>query len=102
MIQAREDHVAVLLSDGRVLVAGGWAPNAREYFPEVLTSTELYDPSTNSWSPTTNMSKGRKYHSGVPLGDGRVLVVGGLWSSSMQASSEPLASAEIYDASTDS
>jgi hypothetical protein len=77
------DRTATLLSDGRVLIAGGNSGSA-----------ELYDPSTGTFSPTGSMSSGRWGHTATLLSDGRVLIAGGLpdWS--------PLASAELYDPKT--
>ena len=46
MITARENHTATLLSNGKVLVAGGWNA-ATDY----LSSAELYNPATGMWTP---------------------------------------------------
>jgi len=72
----RAAHTATLLADGRVLVAGGvnvGAGNAITY----LTSAEIYDPLTRSFTRTGSMAKGRFSHSATLLADGRVLVLGG-------------------------
>ena len=65
----RGEHIAGLLPDGRVLVAGG--TGARK-------TAEIYDPETNSWSPTDDMEYGRYRHKAVILDDGRVLIVAGI------------------------
>ena len=46
------DHTAVRLLDGRVLVAGG-SNEAEEH----MTSAELYDPKSGTWSATADMLK---------------------------------------------
>jgi len=62
----------VLLSDGRVLVAGGESIAANR----TLSSAELYDPRTNAWIATGSMLTA---HSsvGILLRNGLVLVAGG-------------------------
>ncbi|HEY6888159.1 MAG TPA: kelch repeat-containing protein, partial [Solirubrobacter sp.] len=67
---AREGHTATLLLDGRVLVTGGFGDAEGR-------SAELYDPATNTWTPTPNMSTPRVNATATRLLDGRVLVVGG-------------------------
>ena len=86
MTEARAEHVAVRLADGRVLVVGG--VGAREGGGEVsLASAELYDPETGTFSPTGDMTTERAladYATGnIPvtatvLPSGRVLIVGGM------------------------
>jgi N-acetylneuraminic acid mutarotase len=75
MTTGREDHVAVVLLDGRVLVAGGTVSEDSPRF----TSAEIFDPKTGNWSPTGSMNVGRSEieYAGVRLPDGRVLVPGG-------------------------
>jgi hypothetical protein len=77
----RSYHLSTLLSDGRVLVSGGW------YFAS-LASAEIYNPAhpNGPWSLTAVMSTDRGGHTSTLLPDGRVLVAGGGF----------LASAEIY------
>ena len=48
---ARFGHKATLLPDGKVLVsAGHGAPSIRGQFPPFLSSSELYDPVTGTWT----------------------------------------------------
>jgi len=58
---------AVVLPDGRVLVAGGYAQGG--YAP--LESAEVYDPATGTWTATGPMTAGVTRL--VPLADGRVV-----------------------------
>lgn len=90
LMEARPDHTATLLEDGRVLVAGGFDPTFGDVFGFVA-SAELYDPDTGSWTLTGAMLEGRYGHTATLLRDGTVLVVGGSGGNGL------LASAELYD-----
>jgi YVTN family beta-propeller protein len=85
----RESHTQILLTNGKVLIAGGLnnASNA-------LNTAELYDPTTGTVSPTGNLTapNGRARHASVVLPNGHVLLVGGADSAGI-----PLATAELYD-----
>ncbi len=85
MRQARAEHTATLLPDGRVLVVDGITPEG------VASASEIYDPASNTQSPTGSLSEARTRHTTTLLSDGRVLVVGGLG-----AGYRPLASAEFF------
>jgi hypothetical protein len=91
MSTARSEHTATLLSDGRVLVAGGIDAMG---WPS--SSAEIYDPSKGSWTPTKlRMNAARAGQTATLLANGRVLVVGG----EGDASGSALASAEVFDPS---
>jgi len=96
MATTRLDFTATLLPSGRVLVVGGLDAPAPS---NSLASAEVYDPTTNAWSPAAPMSAGRARHTAIGLPDGRVLVVGGQ-SFTLRGGgifeSQP-ASAEIFD-----
>jgi surface antigen len=78
MVVARSGHTATLLNDGRVLVTGGFGgPVSLSQQAVELSSTELFDPMTGSWSAGPSMSTPRALHTATKLADGRVLVVGG-------------------------
>lgn len=83
----RATHQATLLATGQVLVTGGCAGHC----DQVLSSAELYDPATSTFSPAPDMATPRAGGEAVALPDGRVLVTGG-WTGRHVS-----ASAEIYD-----
>jgi N-acetylneuraminic acid mutarotase len=94
---ARWLHTATLLNNGKVLVVGGTsAPVGVPNRYESISSAELYDPQTNTWSPAANMLTPRCLHSATLLADGRVLVAGG-YQSLTEFSGRVLATAELYD-----
>jgi hypothetical protein len=71
----RYDHAVVRLLVGRVLVAGGtlrWED--RRDGQTDLTSAELYDPDSGTWSVTGSMLKPGSGFPATVLRDGRVLV----------------------------
>lgn len=90
LADARYDHTATLLSDGRVLVAGGRTGPSR-YGPSLATA-ELYDPASGTWTGTGSLNTARRFHTGTLLPDGKVLVAGGV-----DSHDGYLASAELYD-----
>src|SRR5581483_8529024 len=77
-------QTSTVLQNGKVLVAGG-------YNSGYLTSAELYDPATGTWTTTGSLSTGRFLHTATLLRNGKVLVAGG------RNSSGYVASAELYD-----
>jgi len=85
MSGARNSHTSTLLQISKVLVAGGAGG-------PFLSSADLYDPNTNSFTPTGSMTTARDFHTATLLPNGTVLVAGG------QNGSNPfLASAELFD-----
>jgi hypothetical protein len=64
---------AVVLSNGRVLIAGGTTADGT-----ATRATALFDPTGNSWSAGPPLTTARRLHTTTLLGDGRVLVAGGL------------------------
>jgi hypothetical protein len=92
MREARSNHTATLLSDGRVLVAGGFNASTK------LASAELYDPRSGSWTATGSMLEARSDHTATRLADGRVLVVSGADVASGGSSFDQ--HAELYDPET--
>jgi N-acetylneuraminic acid mutarotase len=78
---SRYSATATLLMDGRVLVAGGTVENTASQSAGnpsfFLASTELYDPTTKTWSAGASLPGPRELQAAVLLPDGRVLLVGG-------------------------
>ena len=93
---ARQFHTATLLTNGKVLIAGGEAipPN-----PTTWARAELYDPSTGTFTAIGNMTTPRYMHTATLLPNGKVLIAGGRQSSD-PASPPTLSSAELYDPAT--
>jgi N-acetylneuraminic acid mutarotase len=84
-------HVAALLHNGDVLVAGGDGTAVG------LNSTEIYNPATGMWNGGGNMSTPRTAAAAVTLPSGKVLVVGGNLSSTSLIG---LNTGEVYDPAT--
>ncbi|WP_312305570.1 kelch repeat-containing protein, partial [Pulveribacter sp.] len=72
MAHARRAHAAVLLGDGRVLVASGFNNVVGE-----VPAAEIYDPATGTWSAVAPPLVPRHYASLNLLPDGRALLAGG-------------------------
>ena len=81
----------VLLSNGKVLVAGGYGDWDGEEDPSFAftDAAEVYDPATGSWTEIANMHEPSRAEMATLLPDGKALVVGryGSW--------------EIYDPATE-
>ncbi|MFL6437898.1 MAG: Kelch repeat-containing protein [Terriglobales bacterium] len=87
MTAARVGHTATLLSDGRVLIAGGDAdPLAGS--PSGI-SAEAYDPKTGTFTSTGSMNQAHTFQTATLLNNGKVLIAGG-------------GDAELYDPATGS
>jgi hypothetical protein len=70
MTTARAGHTATLLSDGSVLIGGGFSCDR-------LASAELYDPAADSFTATRSMATARLRHTATLLSETRVLIAGG-------------------------
>jgi N-acetylneuraminic acid mutarotase len=92
MSTAREGHVATLLANGRVLVAGGFDANSNS-----LETAELYDPGADTWTTLAPMTVPRALPTVNTLVGGRVLVTGGFNVPESDPYAKYLASAEVYD-----
>jgi Kelch motif protein len=70
MTTARYCHIASLLPNGTVLVAGGGGP-------EELSSAEIYDPVAATWTAAGSMTTARGNYTATLLPNETVLAVGG-------------------------
>lgn len=94
MTTARREHTATLITagplTGQVLIAGGIGDQNKP-----IASAELYDPATNTFRATGDMTLARTYQGATALHDGRVLITGGT-----DAGDQALATAELYEPAT--
>ncbi|AGC43124.1 kelch domain-containing protein [Myxococcus stipitatus DSM 14675] len=74
MAVGRENSTATLLTTGQVLVTGGHSsPGGTTFYAGV----DVYEASSDRWSPAGNLSRVRGYAASVLLPSGDVLLVGG-------------------------
>ncbi|MEO8706288.1 MAG: kelch repeat-containing protein [Kofleriaceae bacterium] len=71
MVAARCGHVAVTLTDGAILIAGGWNEHG------VMRSAELYDPRARTFSALPDLAEARGGATATALANGHALVIGG-------------------------
>jgi Galactose oxidase, central domain len=96
MATPRYGHTATLLTDGRVLIAGGLTTSFSPTTSFNPTATaELYDSITGTFTATSNMGSPRYDHTATLLPDGRILIAGG-----GDGSGHLSLTAELYDPST--
>jgi uncharacterized protein (TIGR03437 family) len=86
MQEPRATHFASLLSNGQVLVGGGWGGSDSEL------SAELFNPVTDSFKLTGNLNTPRSSSDATLLSSGQVLISGGYPSFPVGTSS-----AELYN-----
>ena len=91
LAKGREDPIATLLSDGRVLVVGGG-----DVRNDPVKNADIYDPATGEWMPAGRTKDPRLGHTVVTLADGTVMVAGG-WNDFLRV----LETVEIYDPDTE-
>jgi N-acetylneuraminic acid mutarotase len=70
LTEGRGEHATTLLPNGKLFVSGG-----RDTKP--LTSTELLDLTSGTWTVTAPMINKRYNHGQILMGDGNLLIVGG-------------------------
>src|SRR6185369_16675644 len=81
---ARNRHSATVLSNGKVLIAGGRNDGG------LVATAEVYDPATGIWSNASSLATPRESSPATRLLNGKVLVVGG------SANNTRIAAAELY------
>jgi hypothetical protein len=87
--EARWYHSSTLLNNGLVLVAGG--SNSTGY----LSSAQLYNPATGTFTATGDLNFARAYQTATLLTNGMVLIAGGA-----DSDGNATASAELYNPAT--
>jgi hypothetical protein len=105
MAEVRGGHTATLLTNGKVLIAGGDNTEGGDnlegdvppfFLADGSVTAEVYDPATGLFTSTGNMVTPRVGQTATLLANGDVLIAGG-WSASQNAS---IAAAELYHPAT--
>jgi hypothetical protein len=92
---SRQFPAAALLPNGKVLIAGGFGGVNGQFV--ILTSTQIYDPSQDTFVDGPSMTVGRWFATAAPTANGEVLVIGG-----NGGGTSVLNSVEVYDSVTNS
>lgn len=93
MVATRHSHTVTKLNDGYVLIVGGANKATVAASSDVLSSAELFDPSTNTFTAVGSLNNGRYNHTSTLLDNGMVLIVGGQSSTT----AGDIKDAEIYN-----
>lgn len=96
MATARWGHSAVLLANGKVLVAGGSAAPAGQTV-RALRSVELFNPGDEKWTQAPDMTDARGGHTAVLLRESKKVLVCGGSAPVGTADDAALAFCELYD-----
>ncbi len=99
---ARESATATVIASGpnagEILIAGGFGESRKP-----LSSTEIYDPATNRFTPGPAMNVGRGEHTATAIAagpnTGMILIAGG--EGAGEGTDSYLASTELYDPASD-
>lgn len=84
----RAAHTMTVLANGRVLITGGI-----RWDGDFVNSAEIYDPTSETFGLTNDMTTARASHTATLLNNGQVLIVGGV-------NPAALNTAELYDPDT--
>ena len=78
----RAAHAAAPLDDGRVLIVGGAQSfnftDLPTFLAGIMASSEFYDPAADSFTPGPNLLEQKMFHTATVLGNGDIMVAGGL------------------------
>ena len=78
MLFPRVYHTLTMLANGQVLAVGGESTSDQSVATTGVLPTEIWDPTSETWSAAAPIAAARNYHStAVLMPDGRVLVAGG-------------------------
>jgi hypothetical protein len=77
-------HASVKLSNGNILIAGGYRHISGTSETIETNTTEILDINTFNWNYGPSMNIGRVYHNLVKLNDGSILAIGGFNESSTE------------------
>jgi hypothetical protein len=81
----RKFHSQIRLPSGRVLIAGGYADNTGT---NVVATTDLYHPATNTITAGPDMNDQRGLASRTLLPNGKVLIAGGTNGATLNATTD--------------
>jgi Domain of unknown function (DUF1929)/Fibronectin type III domain len=71
-------HTLTMLANGEVLAVGGGKTSDQDEITSGVLPTEIWNPTTETWTTAAPIAAARNYHSSaVLMPDGRVLVAGG-------------------------
>ena len=98
MLYPRIYHTLTMLANGQVLAVGGESTSDQSVVTTGVLPTEIWDPTSETWSAAAPIATARNYHStAVLMPDGRVLVAGGGHYNGLNDPGQ--ASAQIYSPS---
>jgi hypothetical protein len=84
----RASHTATVLPDSRVLITGGFKKGPDGHSQIYSRTAELFDPKTETFALTGNMTVRRAGHTATLLPNGMVLIAGGFTKNGLTASAE--------------